>query len=90
MEFLAGIGIAIILTGIPVYFVFVYWKNKPAFIQRASGEKSIFSVVPNYVVYVRLLIRTVCFFCFVPLTESVTVGLQKFLMVVPTQQKKTK
>jgi L-type amino acid transporter 8 len=32
-----GIGIAIILTGVPVYFIFVYWKNKPRIIQAASG-----------------------------------------------------
>jgi hypothetical protein len=34
-----GIGIAIILTGVPVYFVFVYWKNKPQFIKSALGKK---------------------------------------------------
>merc|ERR1719245_877377 len=32
-----GIGIAIILTGVPVYFVFIYWKNKPKFILQLSG-----------------------------------------------------
>ncbi|MFH4974646.1 hypothetical protein AB6A40_001355 [Gnathostoma spinigerum] len=26
------VGVLIILTGIPVYFVFVYWKSKPSFI----------------------------------------------------------
>jgi solute carrier family 7 L-type amino acid transporter-like protein len=34
-----GIGIAIILTGVPVYFIFVYWKNKPQFIQSLLGKK---------------------------------------------------
>uniref|UniRef100_A0A0K2TNM9 Y+L amino acid transporter 2like [Apis florea] n=1 Tax=Lepeophtheirus salmonis TaxID=72036 RepID=A0A0K2TNM9_LEPSM len=32
-----GIGIGIILTGVPVYFIFVAWKNKPKVIQSASG-----------------------------------------------------
>ena len=25
-----GMGILITFTGVPAYFVFVYWKNKPA------------------------------------------------------------
>ena len=36
---ISGIGIAIILTGVPVYFIFVYWKNKPQFIQSLLGKK---------------------------------------------------
>jgi L-type amino acid transporter 8 len=32
-----GLGIAIILTGVPVYFIFIYWKNKPAAILRLSA-----------------------------------------------------
>lgn len=30
------VGILITLAGIPVYYVGVYWKNKPAFYQRLS------------------------------------------------------
>ena len=40
--FFSGIGICIILTGVPVYFIFVYWKNKPRFIQMLSGIKNNF------------------------------------------------
>ena len=31
-----GVGVAIILAGIPVYFVFIYWTNKPRWLTRTS------------------------------------------------------
>ncbi len=33
-----GINIAIILTGVPIYFIFVTWKSKPKCFKRASRE----------------------------------------------------
>lgn len=30
-----GVGALMMASGIPVYLLFVYWKNKPAFIQKA-------------------------------------------------------
>ncbi|XP_068235009.1 Y+L amino acid transporter 2 [Palaemon carinicauda] len=30
-----GMGILITASGIPAYFLFIYWENKPAFVQRA-------------------------------------------------------
>jgi hypothetical protein len=41
----SGIGIAIIMTGVPVYFVFIYWKNKPWVIQYMSGKKLYLSCI---------------------------------------------
>merc|ERR1712048_1426310 len=32
------VGLGIIATGIPVYFIFVAWKNKPRFVQNMSGS----------------------------------------------------
>jgi hypothetical protein len=43
--FPSGIGIAIIMTGVPVYFVFIYWKNKPWVIQYMSGKKPYLSCI---------------------------------------------
>jgi hypothetical protein len=39
----SGIGIAIIMTGVPVYFIFVAWKNKPPVIQAMSGKRYTYS-----------------------------------------------
>lgn len=33
-----GFGALIIATGIPVYFLFIYWENKPKVIRKAFGE----------------------------------------------------
>ena len=33
-----GIGVCIILTGVPVYFIFVAWKDKPKMIRQISCE----------------------------------------------------
>lgn len=33
-----GLGMVIMLTGVPVYFVGVYWKNKPRALYRLVGE----------------------------------------------------
>jgi len=48
-------GLGIIATGIPVYFIFIKWKNKPAAVKS--------------------------------LTNGVTVGLQKLMVVVPPPKK---
>jgi len=36
--FEVGVGLAFIITGIPVYFVTIYWKNKPMWLMHASNS----------------------------------------------------
>lgn len=35
-----GLGMVIMLTGVPVYFVGVWWKDKPKWISRLVGEST--------------------------------------------------
>jgi len=37
-----GMGVLIIATGIPVYFLFIYWKNKPLWFKRIINAGTIF------------------------------------------------
>lgn len=37
-----GFGCLMIITGIPVYFIFVYWENKPRFLQRGIDGLTFF------------------------------------------------
>ena len=37
-----AMGLAIIATGIPVYFIFIAWKNKPVFIKKMIGKFAIY------------------------------------------------
>jgi len=46
-----GIGLGLIISGIPVYLIFIYWKDKPRWLIRTSGKLSIIvahSVQPAY------------------------------------------
>lgn len=33
-----GYGCLMILSSVPVYFIFIAWKDKPKFVQRVMGE----------------------------------------------------
>lgn len=64
-----GIGILMILSSIPVYGVFIAWKNKPKWFQRAMGKDDCF-VFEAYTD------------CVVPFLGFLTKTLQKLLYVV--------
>jgi hypothetical protein len=36
-----GIGLVLIISGIPVYLIFIYWKHKPLWLIRTSGKLSV-------------------------------------------------
>lgn len=33
-----GVGVIVILSGIPVYLIFIHWKEKPAWLVNGSRE----------------------------------------------------
>ena len=39
------IGLAIMFTAVPVYFIFIQWKNKPKFVEKISGELWISEII---------------------------------------------
>jgi hypothetical protein len=36
-----GIGLVLIISGIPMYLIFIYWKDKPLWLIRISGKFTI-------------------------------------------------
>ena len=97
----AGIGTVIILTGVPVYFIFVYWKNKPAFFKNMLGMQH------NSMEFAELNFYNIIFFVFlrfylilfvvlypdlisdpcVDISASLTLALQTLFVVVPPPTK---
>lgn len=49
-----GVGLAIMMTGVPVYFLGVYWENKPQCFDATIG-KAIEIIVSQSEVYLREL-----------------------------------
>lgn len=46
-----GLGICIILTGVPVYLFFIAWKNKPLWFQRAISKFTRYGVTNGELMY---------------------------------------
>lgn len=42
-----GMGALMILTGVPVYVIFIAWKNKPAPLQKCIGKLCLFYLIFN-------------------------------------------
>lgn len=42
-----GVAVLIVLSGIPVYVMFVMWKRKPKFIKTISGKTVTLTLIPN-------------------------------------------
>lgn len=75
--FSTGMGTLMILTGIPVYLLFIKWKNKPRFITNSSSN-IVFQIKNKTKFFDSICVPTV----------KCTHLLQKFLVVVPSEKKK--
>lgn len=42
-----GVGIIIILTGVPIFFLGVFWRSKPKCVHRLTGEPGSLAEVPR-------------------------------------------
>lgn len=46
-----GMGLVIMLTGVPIYFIGVHWKNKPQCVYTALGERKYRQLLFNVLLY---------------------------------------
>lgn len=70
-----GMGLIIIASGVPVYFIFIGWKNKPMWFQRGSSKYWIDACIIN---------SNVQLFFIQP--DAATAFLQKLLVVIPADK----
>jgi hypothetical protein len=75
-----GVGCLMILTSIPVYFVFIAWKSKPRSFQQAMGEFNTF--VDDAFPSQKNLDSLITMQINQKITGALTQKLQKMLMVV--------
>jgi len=59
-----GVGIIIILFGIPVYWIFIYWQSKPAWLVNGSRKSDFgnFELMPRCAVRMIYVMLSMCDF----------------------------